>query len=115
MMRGLEHLFCEERLEEMVMFNLEKRQLRGDLIIVCKWKECAWMDQALLSYAKQKDKRQQEEKLMHRYLNIKSCFSVEVTVHCSRSPKEIVDSPSLGISRNCLDVILCNVFSADHV
>ena len=37
MIKGLEHLSCEDKLTELRLFNLEARRLSGDLIYVYKY------------------------------------------------------------------------------
>ncbi|KAK4827617.1 hypothetical protein QYF61_019542 [Mycteria americana] len=99
MIKGLEHLSYKERLRELGLFSLEKRRLGRDLIVVYKYLKG--------------ETRVNRHKVKHKRfpLNIrKHFFTVRVTKHWHRLPREVVESPSSEIFKSHLDMdnIICN-------
>ncbi|KAK4830662.1 hypothetical protein QYF61_012542 [Mycteria americana] len=103
MVKGLEHLSCEERLRELGLFSLERRRLRGTVQ--------RGQSQAL-SVVPSDRTRGNGHKLKHRRccLDIrKHFFPVRVTKCWHRSPREVVESPRLEIFKSHLDTVLGNL------
>ena len=108
--KGNEHHFYKDRLREQGLFSLEKRRLRGDLIVAIQYLKGSYKKEG---YRICCDRTMESAfKLTEGRLRLdvmKKSFTVRVVRHWNRLPRDVVDSPSLETIKVRLDQALRNL------
>jgi len=106
MMKGLEHLSYEERLTELGLFCLEKRRLgRNPRVQISEGRvyKTEWCPVTGPEALGTDGNRRFLLSISKRF------FTVRVTEHWHKLPREVVQSQSLEILRRLLDTVLGNL------
>ncbi|KFV63796.1 hypothetical protein N307_03559, partial [Dryobates pubescens] len=114
MIRGLEHLSCEDRLKELGLFSLEKKRLRGDLIVAFQYLKGAYKkaEEGLLRISGSDRTRGNGMKLeVGRFrLDVRrKFFTMRVVRPWNGLSREVVGVPSLEVVKTRLDETLASL------
>jgi len=114
MIRGLEHLLCEDRLREFGFFSVEKRRVWGDLVAAFQFLKGTYRkdEEGLFIRGCNDRMRGNGFKLKEGRFRLdirKKFFTMRVVKHWNRLPREVVDAPSLEVFKARLDGVLSNL------
>ncbi|KFQ83104.1 hypothetical protein N335_01890, partial [Phaethon lepturus] len=114
MIRGMEHLSCEDRLRELGLVSLEKRRLQGDLTAAFQFLKGAYTKDGDRRFSRACSDRTRGNgfKLKEGSFRLdlrRTFFTLRVGRHWHRLPRAVVDAPSLATFQIRLDMTLSNL------
>ncbi len=115
MVKGMRELPCEHRLRRLTIFSLQRRRLRGELILAYNILHGRLdLPQAEFFEAPaDRDLRGHNFKLRHRSFRLlrrEAAFSVRLPISWNKLPMDIVNSPTLDTFKQLLDLAWFSLF-----